>query len=259
MSARVTPTADGAWTVCFDPRRSASVRLLCLPHAGAGPSIFRGWGRDLPGWVEPHAVQLPGREGRLREPLPRDLKQVADDLAVALEPITEQPYTLFGHSMGALVGFELARRLESDGRPPLHLFVAGYGAPHVYRSRTRIHLMEHDEVVSELRRTQVTPEAVLDDVDLMRMFVPIVQADLAMCVRHQCDDLESEPLATGVSAFGGAEDDDVPAAAVAAWAELTTGSFRLRLLPGGHFFPTTAQTALLDAIGRDLRRQLVAM
>jgi medium-chain acyl-[acyl-carrier-protein] hydrolase len=251
----VSTRADDSWTVCFDPRRALSVRLLCLPRAGAGASSFRGWGRELPDWLEVHAVQLPGREGRFREPLPHHVGALADDLAQALDQLTDAPYALFGHSMGALVAFELSRRLEAAGRAPLRLFVAGYGAPHVYRSTTRIPAMSHDEVVEELRRTPVTPDSVLADPGLMRIFVPIVQADLRMCVRHEYDDTDAVPLAVDVSAFGGMEDDDVAPDVVAAWADLTTGSFRLRMLPGGHFFPVTARVALLEAIAGDLRRR----
>jgi pyochelin biosynthetic protein PchC len=89
----------------------------------------------------------------------------------------------------------------------------------------------------------------------MRIFVPIVQADLRMCVRHEYDDAGAVPLAADVSAFGGTEDDEVTPDVVAAWADLTTGSFRLRMLEGGHFFPVTARVALLEAIAGDLGRQ----
>jgi medium-chain acyl-[acyl-carrier-protein] hydrolase len=250
--------AGDSWTVCFEPRRTAAMRLLCVPHAGAGASSFRLWGRELPDWLEVHAVQLPGREARLREPLPDDVGALADELAQVLDVRADGRYALFGHSMGALVAFELARRLEAAGRAPARLFVAGYGAPHVYRSTTRIPAMSHDEVVEELRRTRATPDSVLTDSDLMRIFVPILQADLRMCLRHEYDATGAGPLAAGVSAFGGTEDAEVAPDAIAAWADLTTGSFRLRMLPGDHFFPVTARGAVLEAIAGDLLRELEA-
>ena len=97
--------------------------------------------------------------------------------------------------MGGLAAFELARRLGRAGRPPMRLFVAGYGAPHVYRSRTRLHVMDHDDVVAELRRTGAVPKPVLDEPGLMEVLVPILQADLRMCVEHVCEEVEAEPLA----------------------------------------------------------------
>jgi surfactin synthase thioesterase subunit len=194
---------------------------------------------------------------RLREPLPTDLGRLADELACALEPLTGQEFALFGHSMGALLAFELARRLERQGRPLAHLFVAGYGAPHVYRSRTTLHAMSHDAAVAELRRTRAVPDLVLDDEGMSRIFVPIVQSDIGMCVKHGVD-VDAEPIAAPLSAFGGALDAEVPAEAVAAWGDLTTAPFRLRILPGDHFFPAGARSELLAAVGTDLAQRRVA-
>jgi medium-chain acyl-[acyl-carrier-protein] hydrolase len=239
------------WIVRFEERPAAAVRLLCLPHAGGGASAFRTWSHALPDWIEVDAVQLPGRETRVREPLRCDLAALVDELADALAPVARRPYALYGHSMGALLAFELARRLAGGmGREPVHVFVAGYGAPHLHPSRSRLHLMPFDAVVDDLRHSGVTPEPVLADHGLMALLVPILQADIAMCVRH--GRTSPDPVAAPISAFAGAADTVVAPGALDDWAALTTSTFRLRVLDGGHFFPVSARAALLGALQADL-------
>lgn len=202
-------------------------------------------------------MQLPGREERLREPVPTDLAVLADEIVGRIDPLTQTPYALYGHSMGALLAFEIVRRLESVGRPaPTLAFLAGYGAPHLFRSRNRLHTLRHDELIAELRRTRAIPAPVLDEPELMGLLAPILRADLAMCAAYVSRPVDEITVSAGISAFAGADDPEVPVAAVAAWAEVTSGPFRLRVLPGGHFFVADAQALLLEAIGDDLARAL---
>jgi medium-chain acyl-[acyl-carrier-protein] hydrolase len=231
------------------------VRLLCLHHAGAGASSFRDWSRALPDWIEVVAVQLPGREGRLREPPQHDLRRVALELADNVGELFDRPIALFGHSMGALLGFELACVLRSGAQAdPLALFLAGYGAPHVYRGGVRLDLMPPQEVRDHLRETGAAPAAVLENRELIDFFVPIIQADVAMCAGYVHD--RGALLRSPISAFGGRDDAGVPLAALRGWADLTTAEFRLRMLDGGHYFPTSARCELLRALTRDLAGRL---
>lgn len=225
--------------------------VLCIPHAGAGPSVFRPWALEAPEPVEILPLQLPGREARREEPIPTEVPELADALLEGLEPALHRPYALFGHSMGAILAFELARRIEKSRLPkPLHLFVAAYGAPHAYRSPSQVHLLPRRELIEELRRRQGTPEAVLANSELMGYYIPILRADLALCASYRHH--HEGALATPISAFAGEDDRDPPPDAVAAWAGLTTGAFKFRLLPGNHSFPSTARPVLLEAIRSDL-------
>jgi medium-chain acyl-[acyl-carrier-protein] hydrolase len=227
--------------------------LLCVPHAGAGASAFREWGRRLPDWLELRAVQLPGREERFREAPATDLKRLADELAARLQPFTDRPYAVHGHSMGALIAFEVARRLEDAGaRPPTRVFLAACGAPHAFRSASPLHALPDDELVATLRRRGAVPEQVLDQPELMRLLIPILRADLGMCASYRPGPGAVAGLSAGISAFAGDRDPDVPVSAVAAWADLTGGSFRFRVLAGGHLFPADAQARLHAAIVHDL-------
>jgi surfactin synthase thioesterase subunit len=245
-----------AWIVRFQERPDAAVRLLCLPHAGGGASPFRLWSRALDPQIEVDAVQLPGRETRIREPLRHDLASLADELADELAGLTRRPYALYGHSMGALLAFELAHRLERTGRPPARVFVAGCGAPHRHPLRSRLHLMPFEDVVAELRRHGVTPEPVLRDRALMERLVPILQADIAMCVDRAPS--IGGPIAAPISVFGGRADTVVPPATLPAWAELTRARRRVELFDGGHFFPAQARDEVLEAISAGLEEAVSA-
>src|SRR5438552_7109196 len=123
------PVTD-SWLACLKPRPHAAVRLFCFPYAGGGASAFRCWPDALPASIEVCPVQLPGRETRFREPPYTRLAPLAEALGHALRPFLDRPFAFFGHSMGALVAFELTRWLRRAGGPqPAHLFVSACAAP----------------------------------------------------------------------------------------------------------------------------------
>jgi medium-chain acyl-[acyl-carrier-protein] hydrolase len=239
------------WLACVQPRPRAAVRLFCFPHAGGGASLFRGWADGLPDTVEVCPVQLPGREARFREPAFTRLRPLTEALAGALRPHLDRPFAFFGHSMGALVAFELARRLSRDGGPqPVRLFVSGCAAPTVRRDGRPLHGLPGSAFRKELRRLQGTPAAVLDNDELMRLLLPTLRADFALCETYAF--APGPHLTCAIGAWGGLGDDTVSCRDLAPWRQQTTGRFRLRLLPGDHFFLQTARRLLLRALGRDL-------
>jgi medium-chain acyl-[acyl-carrier-protein] hydrolase len=125
-------TPVSPWLVRLKPRSGARRRLLCVPYAGVGPSVYRRWAEALPADIEVGVVHLPGREGRLRETPFTRIEPLIDAASMALRPYLDLPFAMFGHSMGALVAFELARRFrDDDGSAPTHLFVSGRRAPHL--------------------------------------------------------------------------------------------------------------------------------
>jgi medium-chain acyl-[acyl-carrier-protein] hydrolase len=245
--------AGNPWVVRYRPEPAARLRLFCLPHAGGGASAFRQWAGRMPAGVEVVAVQLPGREGRFAEPAFDGCPPLVAALADGLRPELDRPFALFGHSLGAIVAFELARHLARAGGPtPVHLFVSGSAAPHVRPPRPPVHDLPEAEFIAELRRRGGTPPAVLEHAELMQLLLPTLRADFSISDTYRCTPGSFDgPL----TAYAGTDDATVRPEHAEAWREVTAGPFAFRAFPGGHFFPyTTAQTALLEDIGRSLAR-----
>lgn len=224
-------------------------RLFCFSYAGGGASVFRTWGAALPA-AEVWAAQLPGRETRIGEPGHRRMDALLDELHRAITPHLDRPFDFFGHSMGALVAFELARRLRRCGAPqPGRLLLAAFRAPQLPNPNIAIHHLP-DEVLKTVLRTEGTPQQVLDSAELMRALLPTLRADLELCDTYR---YVSEPaLAMPISVFGGTHDARVSRADLAQWQAQAGAGFRLTMLPGPHMFIHSAQDLLLAEISHRL-------
>lgn len=226
------------------------LKLFCFPYAGGSASIFRGWFDALPEWVDVCPIQLPGREGRLMEKPYTSLKRIVEELVDRLASETDHPYAVFGHSMGALIGFEFARAFSRKGKPPLKLFVSGRNAPQCERRNKMIHLLPEHEFLEELKRLNGTPEQVLENKELMELLMPIVRADFAVFETYQYE--QGPPLSCPIIAFGGLVDPEVTREQLEAWSEHTVSRFQLKMLPGDHFFLHQMKDELVNAIVEEL-------
>jgi medium-chain acyl-[acyl-carrier-protein] hydrolase len=236
------------WVSLFANPPHAKVRLFCFPYAGAGASAYFRWSRDLAPSIAVHAIQLPGREGRLSEPLLSDAGEMVRAIVAAIEPLLDRPYAFFGHSMGTVLAFEAARQLRS--RPPLRLFVAGRGAPHIEHGETPLHRLPDAAFLAEtVRRYDGIPPAILAEPDLVKLFTPILRADLKAIETYRYAD--GPRLSCGITALHGMEDRGKPEE-MRAWITHTDGQFDYREIPGGHFFIQTAREQVLDVIRRAL-------
>lgn len=239
------------WLGALRPDRQARVRLLCFPYAGGGAAAFRDWSGLFPPAVEVVPVQLPGRDNRFKEAPFTALPQLIDAFVPCLPPVLDLPYALLGHSMGALIGFELARRMRRDGLPaPLCLFVSGRGSPRSPRRGGVLHTAPPEVVLRALQRMNGTSEAILQDAEVMRVLLPRLRADFALSETYEY--VNDVPLACPISALGGLDDEGTDSASLQAWGDETVGGFRWRLLPGDHFFLHSARSQFVEAVYSDL-------
>jgi medium-chain acyl-[acyl-carrier-protein] hydrolase len=238
------------WLTRPGPDRSARLRLFCFPYSGAGASIYYRWIGQLPRGINVCPVELPGRASRVAEPPYTQLSPLVDAAAEALLPYLHLPFALLGHSMGALVCFELARLLRRRGLQPVRLFASGHGAPQLPERDPPIHALSEPEFVEKLREFGGTPEEVLANAELRELLLPILRADFAVCETYAYT--AEEPLDCPISAFGGLADREVPGEDLDAWRVQTRGAFTLRMFPGDHFFLQTAQPFVLRSVARDL-------
>jgi medium-chain acyl-[acyl-carrier-protein] hydrolase len=250
-----TAPARTPWLAYHKPVPQARLRLFCLPFAGGNALTFRHWQSGLHPGIEVCPIQLPGRGGRLREPASTSLPATARALAEALRPYADKPCAFFGHSMGALTAFELARQLRRAGGPePLHLFVSGSRAPQLPRTDPLTYDLPEPEFVAELRRLNGTPHEVLEHPELMTLMLPLLRADFEAVQTYSYT--PEPPLACPLTAFGGLQDRDVQREQLEAWREQTTGAFSVRMFPGDHFFLNSAEPLLLTVIAQELARHL---
>lgn len=232
------------------------LRLFCFPHAGAGASVFRGWLRMFPEELALCPVQLPGRENRHGERPLAELSEVLDALEGVIGPYTGEPFAFFGHSMGALIAFELARRLRRRGYPePSQLFVSSRDAPHRVRvPETMLHLASEAEILDRLRQYGQTPEELLSNARLMRRLMPLFRADAR--VTETAGYTVEPPLSCPIAAFGGLSDPSCTREGMQAWSEQTSGRFSLRGFPGAHFYFQDDAEPLVGAILGECKRTI---
>lgn len=240
------------WLLGDPAPHSQLPRLFCVPHAGGGVSSFMPW-RKIATRVQVEPVCLPGRERRIAEPPQTSMDRLVEDMAAGLQPFLEAPFGLFGHSMGALVVFELAYRLEQIGLAPSAVVVSGRTPPSLPEVHQRLHELPTDELTAVLQEIAATPPEVLSNPELLAVVLPAVRADFELVGTYRYD--HARRIRSPLVAYFGADDPWGEQQKVAMWRNLTTGPFRSRGFPGDHFFPFADQRAQVVA---DLEVQLLA-
>lgn len=252
MATFITSATD-LWLV--RPRRVTAPRLrvFCFPYAGGGPAAFRPWASAVPADVEFCIVQAAGREARWREAPCTSVEALIEPLADAMRPLLSDRYVLYGHSLGALVAFELARHLRrTHGSSPEHFVASGHRAPHIPNPFPAIRHLDDEAFVLEVnRRYGGIPAAVAENRELLLLMLPGLRGDFSMfeTYRHR----EEPPLACPLAVFGGREDASVAPQDIAAWRRHTSAAFLSTMLAGEHFFVQASRDVVMDAILNGVR------
>jgi medium-chain acyl-[acyl-carrier-protein] hydrolase len=245
---------NSKWAYVPKPKVSPRTRLFCFPFAGAGPSAFRHWPvafEEIDPAVEVNIISLPGREFRISTPAIENLQDLIEPLAQAIEPSLDAPYCFFGYSVGALIAFELTRRLlASSLPPPIHLFVCGKRAPHLPLSRKPIHALPDEQLIQELKRFNGTPQEVLDNQQLMALVLPVLRADFSLNETYEYR--EGPALPCPITGLGGRDDPEASPEMIEAWKTHTGARFQTKFFSGGHFFVAAQLVNVLSVISESL-------
>ncbi|MBP2335568.1 surfactin synthase thioesterase subunit [Saccharothrix coeruleofusca] len=229
---------------------AARVRLLCFHYAGGNAAMFRDWPDRLPPDVATVAVQLPGRDTRLDEPPHVRMGPLVEELLEVLDPLLDEPFACYGHSMGARVALALAHALRARASAgPRALFVASSAAP-ALRRRVRGWDEPDEGLIAYLRDLGGTPSIVLERPDLLELFLPALRADLTVVATSGAP--VRPALDVPLRAFAGVDDHEASVERMAAWREETTGPFALEAVSGGHFFDPAGVARVLDVIAATL-------
>lgn len=236
------------WLACPQPRPAARSGVVCFPCAGSGTVAYRDWAGDLPSEWELCGVQLPGREGRFRDPWPIDLREMAAEVAPLLATFGDRPLSLFGHSCGAFLAFEVAQRLQYEhGVTVERLVVAGaHGAQTGMPLNYRLGDLDEATFRAEVRALGGTAPEVYEQPELWEMLLNIIRQDIRITEAYRPD--TSRPLAAPIVALRGIDDWHTNRLSTQRWSELTRGAFHLLEVPGDHFFPYRSRGPLRAAL-----------
>lgn len=241
---------DDLWVRAFHPAPAAAHQLVCLPHAGGSASYYFPVSKALSPDIDVLAVQYPGRQDRAAEPLVDSVHELADRLADVIEPRVDRPLTLFGHSMGAAVAFELAARLQERGITAHRLFASGRRAPSLVREGERVHEADDAGVISAMQRLGGVDSALLEEPELVALILPSVRNDFRAVETYRARPVP--PLDTPIVALTGDSDPTTSIEEARGWASHTTAEFALEIYPGGHFFLTEHLGSVVERIRAEL-------
>jgi len=247
--------SNSAW-VSVSPSHGPKVaRLFCFPFAGGGAAAYFRWPGLILSGVEVVRIHLPGRETRLKEPLFERLALLVETLSAELLHWMDGPFAFYGHSMGALLAFELARTLRRKyDLLPIHLFASGFRAPQLSPSDSPFSHLPDAEFIQRVNQWGGLPDLVVQNEELMQIFLPILRADFKIIESYIYN--EEAPLACPISAFGGLSDPKVDREKIIAWKMQTSKEFTAHFFLGGHFFLHDSEPLVLDQINLQIYKSL---
>lgn len=242
-----------SWITCGQPNPLAKMRLFCFPYAGGSAQLYHKWAARLPSSVEVCPIQLPGRGNRMKDAPFQQLMPLVRAVSTAILPYLHKPFCFFGHSMGAMISFELTRLLQTEyALQPVHLFVSGRTAPQVIVTEPLTYHLPDHEFLESLHDLNGTPKELLSNAELMQLMIPLLRADFEVCQTYSY--VPRPRVGCPMTVYGGVQDQHVSLEDYEAWKEQTTGPFKLTMFPGDHFFIHSDQHLLLPALSEELEQ-----
>lgn len=236
------------WFVCPKPNPSAKTRLFIFPYAGGGPAAFSKWTTNN---IETYIAHYPGRGSRFNEPPLKRINALVENFLREIPPALDKPFAFFGHSLGALIAFGLARSLRRVGLPqPKRLFLSAHAAPHLPDPNSPLHALHDDEFLQAVKNFNGIPAEILNQPEALKILLPTLRADFEAAETYRYND--EPPLDIPIIALGGDDDPRVSRTAIEGWASHTSAAFKSRYFSGDHFFINLNRDSILEIIGAEL-------
>lgn len=237
------------WFKTFKPNPKARIRLFCFHHSGGSASFFFRWVEHLSPSIELTAIQFPGREDRFSEPFINSLEDIVFQLSEGFNAHKDKPFFVFGHSLGALVGFEFINAIRNHySILPSYLVVSAARAPHLNYKRLPLSQLEDESLIEKLKIYNGIDKHILNAYDLLNLFLPIIKSDFRLLDNYQYKVVE--PLLCNILALGGENDQTVNCEDIHAWSSYTMSKFHYLPFAGEHFFLKNHQPAILKIINK---------
>lgn len=243
--------SSGSWVACVQPNPKANLRLFCLPYAGANAGVFGSWAKNLPTTVEVCPIELPGHGSRWMQTAFTQLQPLVEEIAGGIIPYLDKPFACFGHSMGALLSFEVTAFLQMHiGKSPVHLFISGRRAPDIPSPVAPIYALPDTAFIDGLRYYNGMSEELLQNTKFMEFILPTLRADFTMLETYEY--IQKPPISCPITVFGGLEDRTVTHEFLKAWRKYTRAAFKIEMFPGNHFFIHSSGQQVLKSLSQIL-------
>lgn len=240
---------DHDWYIEHKKNPDASIRLFCFHHSGGGASTYYPWRDYLSFHIEMISIQLPGRENRFTEPLNNNVQDIAFQLSEKFFIYKDKPFFVFGHSLGGLIAFEFIKAVNQlYSLYPRHMIVSAIKAPHLPLRRKNLSQLDNNTLKKELKIYNGIDERILNDTDLLELFLPIIRNDFSIYENYSF--LDVGPLPCDLLVLSGDQDQTVNQEEILAWSKYTTGKFEHMSFSGKHFFIKDHKEKLLEIINQ---------
>ncbi|MBS9782304.1 MAG: SDR family NAD(P)-dependent oxidoreductase [Arcobacter sp.] len=246
------------WISCYEARENAKIRLICIPHGGGGPHTYKEWAEKLPDFIEVYALCFPGRGSRRDEDAICNMFELSDEISNVIAQISDKPYAIFGHSVGALVAYEVAKEIEKQGiMPPLRLILSAHKTPEDSKEDEPMYMLSDEDLMNKILELGLLPNDVLENKELLDFILPPLRADFELSETYEYE--KSKALNIPITATFGKSDPLLNGQDIQKWEKYTNSEYKIKEYDGDHFYTLSKQDILFDDIVKDLKEDLKAL